>query len=141
MIAHTPDAVRLGSNDRWGLCLSVESVGPDFLCRIHGGDWHVGAVALAAWRGGRPEAGCLIAEGHREDVIAVNAAERLCAATRRTVVCVAGIHFEGVDRADIDDISRAALDLTVRAQQCLAADRKSPESGPLADGTMGERKK
>jgi len=34
---------------------------------------------------------------------------------RGTVVCIAGIHFDGIDRAQIDEIVRTANELTCRA--------------------------
>ena len=46
--------LELRSDDSWNLVCSIETVGPDLLCRIHGGDKHIGAVALAEWKDRRP---------------------------------------------------------------------------------------
>jgi hypothetical protein len=133
---HSRELIRLTSGDPWRIALSVSQVGPDFLCRIHGGDRHIGAVALSEWAADRPSTGCLSATGHKEQAIATDAAHRLCAATRRTVTCVAGIHFDALTRAEIDEISEAAYDLTARAARELAdrrmRDRLESEAPAIA---------
>jgi hypothetical protein len=89
------------------------------VCHIHGGDWHVGAVALSQWRDDRAETGCLIVGIHKEEDIAVHAASYLCTAMRCSAVCIAGIHFDGITKNDIQDISRAANELAARAARHL----------------------
>ena len=107
--------IRLTCDGPLRIHLTVEAAGRDLLCRVHGGDAHVGCVALAEWSGDRPRTRCLVAEGHREEAIARQAAHAVCGATRRSVACVAGIHFDGVSRDDIESISRAAYDLAREA--------------------------
>ncbi len=111
----------------WHLTCVVEDFGRDLLCRITGGDAHVGAVAVAHWTGARAETQCQVVENHKEDKIALNGAHRLCTAGRRTAVCVAGIHFDGIDRGDIAEISQAAFELTRRACEAVA-DRRMSEA-------------
>jgi 2-iminoacetate synthase len=111
MSVDEPVPFRLRSEGPHALELTVERVGPDLLCRVHGGDVHVGSVALSEWREGRARTHCLSAEGHREGSIARHAAHGLCAAARCTVTCVAGIHFDGVSRTDIEAISADAYAL------------------------------
>ncbi len=115
--------IRLTSAGPHALTFSVERAGRDLLCRVHGGEVHIGATALSEWRGGRAHTQCLSAEGHREDAIARHAAHTLCAAVRCTVTCVAGIHFDGISRADIDLISANAYALARRAAESLRDER------------------
>lgn len=79
----------------------------------------MGAVALSQWCDGRAAAECLIVGIHKEEDIAVYAASQLCSATRRSAVCIAGIHFDGITKNDIQDISRAANELAARAARRL----------------------
>jgi hypothetical protein len=103
----------------WHISCAVNQVGSDYVCHIHGGDWHVGAVALSQWRGDRADTACLIVGIHKEEEIAVCTASHLCDSTHRSVVCIAGIHFDGITKRDIQDISRAANELAARAAKHL----------------------
>ena len=87
----------LTSGDPWQLSCTVESIGPDYLCRIHGGERHIGAVAVSEWRSNRAVTERIVLPGHRESSIAIHAAHQFCRASRRSVTCIAGIHFDGVD--------------------------------------------
>ena len=113
----------LYSDDSWNLECTVEAVGTDLLCRIHGGETHVGAVALAEWKAGRASTSCLVASGHREDKIAIHSAHKLCGASRRQVVGLCGIHFDGITKNDIDEISQSAFALAKRAAKIVADQR------------------
>jgi 2-iminoacetate synthase len=83
-------------------------VGDDYLCRIHGGDNHIGAVALAQWLSGRLTTQYLIVSGHEERGIVVCAAHKLGMASRRNVSCIAGIHFDSLTSAQIEQIVQTA---------------------------------
>jgi len=107
--------VALSSGPPWHLSCVIESIGPDCLCRIQGGKGHIGAVALCQWFSGRAVAEQLTAEGHKEASIAAHAARELCKVWGKTVVCIAGIHFDGITRAQIEEIVRTANELTGRA--------------------------
>jgi hypothetical protein len=111
----------LSSGAPWHLSCAVERVGNDYWCHLHGGDWHLGAVALAQWGQDGVTTACLTVEGHREEAIAVHAAHRLCTAAGGNVVCVAGIHYDGINRSEIDDISRSANELASEAAKRLEA--------------------
>ncbi len=86
-----PIAMRLSSGPPWHLEFDVERIGDDYLCRIHGGDRHIGAVALSQVRSGRVVTECLTVSRHKERAIAAHAAQSLCAASRRSVSCIAGV--------------------------------------------------
>ena len=129
MRSEPENRIRLSSGTPWHLTVDVSRLGADLLCRVEGGDSHVGSVALAEWRDGRAHTRALTAEGHRETAIASHAAHRLCAATRRTVTCVAGIHFDDLSRAEIDEISAHAYELAIRASTMLRDERLQGELG------------
>jgi hypothetical protein len=115
--------MRLSSGPPWNLECDVEPIGNDYLCRIHGGDRHVGAVALSQWRSNRATTECLTASGHKEEGIAVQAAHGLCTASRRRVSCIAGIHFDSLNRIEIEAIVQAVHSLTRQAAEQLEHQR------------------
>ncbi len=123
--------IRLTSDGPHALTFTVERVGRDLLCRVHGGEVHIGATALSEWREARAHTQCLSAEGHREEAIARHAAHTLCAAARCTVACVAGIHFDGISRADIEAISADAYALARQAAESLRDERLLAELSPV----------
>lgn len=116
--------LRLDSDGPHALSFTVDRAGRDLLCRVHGGDAHVGSVALSEWRDGRVHTRCMSSEGHREEAIARHAAHTLCAAARCNVACVAGIHFDAISPAEIEAISAAAYSLARQA------------AGPLRDARL-----
>jgi 2-iminoacetate synthase len=116
--------LQLASDGPQALSFTVDRAGRDLLCRVHGGDAHVGSVALSEWRDGRVHTRCMSAEGHREEAIARHAAHTLCAAARCNVACVAGIHFDAISPAQIEAISAAAYALARQA------------AGPLRDARL-----
>jgi 2-iminoacetate synthase len=111
--------MRLFSGPPWHLECHVQQIGDDHLCTIHGGDGHIGAVALSEWSGEKATTRCLTASGHRERGVAVHAAHTLCGVTRSRVSCIAGIHYESPSRDDIAEIVQAAHELTRRAAMRL----------------------
>jgi 2-iminoacetate synthase len=106
---------RLSSGPPWHLECDVQAIGDDYLCRIHGGDRHIGAVALSQWGSSGAETKCLTVSKHKERGIAIHAAHTLCVASRSSVSCIAGIHFEPLTKAEIAEIVRAAYALARRA--------------------------
>lgn len=127
-----PPIVWIESGEPWHLSCRVERVGRDYVCRVHGGDQHIGAVALSEWRSGRALAKCLTVCEHKEGEIAVHASRALCAASRRNVCCIAGIHFEALTRAEIEEILKATYALTGRVARELEDRRREP--GAMARG-------
>jgi 2-iminoacetate synthase len=142
MNAETHLPLRLTSDGPRALSFTVERAGRDLLCHVHGGDAHVGSLALSEWRGGRAHTRCLSAEGHKEEAIARHAAHSLCAAARCTVACVAGIHFDAISRAEIEVISADAYSLARRAAETLRERRLRAElttAGGVYDRICGSR--
>jgi hypothetical protein len=87
----------------------VKRIGEDMLVAIWGGDRpHIGAVAAAQPRPSLKDQNRVSATasvfcyvGHKEDVIAKEAAERLSAALNSNVTVTVGIHWENIDEAGI----------------------------------------
>jgi len=87
----------------------VKVIGEDLLVAIWGGDRpHIGAVAMAQPRPSLRDkdktsatASVFCFLGHKEDLIAKEAAERIASALNTNVVATAGIHWDDIDEAGI----------------------------------------
>lgn len=104
--------MRKQSGPPWNIEYDIEQIGDDFLCRIGGGDRHIGAVSLSRWHSGRATTDCLSADGHKERGIATVASHALCVATRKTVTCVAGLHYDSLNADSIEEIVQTVHALT-----------------------------
>ena len=83
--------------------------GKNLHVHIGGGGDHIGVVALAGRADdGEPYAQTLRIPPHKEDRLALAAAEKLHAATGVSVCVTAGIHLEGITRAEIAEITQNA---------------------------------
>ncbi|MBW2311008.1 MAG: hypothetical protein JRF35_08035 [Deltaproteobacteria bacterium] len=91
---------------------SVKEIGEDLLVAIWGGDRpHIGAVAIAQPRPSLKDrteisatASVFCYVGHKDDVVAKEAAERISSALNTNVVVAAGIHWDDIDEAGINAI-------------------------------------
>jgi 2-iminoacetate synthase len=133
----TASETRLGSGPPWHLECDVERIGADYLCRIHGGDRHIGAVAVSQWGSGRATTEGHAAAGHKERPLALYAAHALCTASHRSVTCIAGIHFDALTRVQIDEIVRAAQGLVRQAARRL--ERRRLDEALEAPGSLLSR--
>lgn len=87
-------------------------IGPDLLVWIWGGEApHIGAVAMAQPRPSLADstrtsatASVFTYVGHKEDALAKQAAETLSAALEAKVVVTAGIHWDNLDAAAIEQV-------------------------------------
>ncbi|MCR4666789.1 MAG: leucine carboxyl methyltransferase [Desulfovibrio sp.] len=100
--------------ERITLTLLLERQGRDVLCRIFGGEAHIGACAVQ-FRGETVR--LLQGAGHREGEIAAHAAARLGSAFDCTVAVLCGIHLEAITAEEIDWITQECRALTERALQ------------------------
>jgi len=116
---HEGFTFRETSGPPWHISCAVEKNGPDFMCRIHGGDRHVGAVALSERRSGLVTTRILVVGRHREGEIARHAAYRPGRAARSSVVVIAGIHFDSPSKHDIEQIEDSVSRLALRAAQAI----------------------
>jgi hypothetical protein len=91
---------------------SVKEIGKDLLIAIWGGDRpHIGAVAVAQPRASLRDqsvrsatASVFCYVGHKDDVIAKEAAERLSAVLNRNVTVTVGIHWDDIQEAGIKTV-------------------------------------
>ncbi len=125
--------ISLNSEAPWHLSLIVERIGDDLLCRVHGGAEHVGVVALGRWDGQRACVDKITVGEHKEGELATVVAHQLCRAGQTTVVCLVGIHFDGINREQIEEICDAVHTLSARAS-CQLEDLRIAEGLMASDG-------
>ena len=139
---------------RLNLYLRVFRQGRDLQVLCGGGASHIGAVALAApndgqaqhadahslpgradqaIQAGQPgqanqpghvETRLLALPGHREDALALRMAQSMAEALHCAVCVSAGIHYDNITRAEIQQVEQMAQSLT---QRCIAALTKDSE--------------
>jgi hypothetical protein len=91
------------SSGRLSVSLRAVDIGDDLLVTITGGRAHVGAVAVGVTCGGLATSSVMTVPAHREDRVVKDAAEKLAKALDRTVVVVAGIHYDAMNHEEIMD--------------------------------------
>jgi hypothetical protein len=97
----------------------VEKIGEDLLIAIWGGDrYHIGAVAVAQPRPSLRDkreisatASVFCYVGHKDDLVAKEAAERISSALNANVVVAAGIHWDDIDEAGITCVMENSREL------------------------------
>ena len=118
------------SHGRLNISLQAFRLGRDLQVLCGGGASHIGAVALAApaqghalqqdhtARPARVESRLLALPGHKEDALALRMAQSMAEALHCAVCVSAGIHYDNITRAEIQQVEQMAQDLTHR---CIAA--------------------
>ena len=108
----------------------------DLLVTVEGGISHVGAVGLSLPRPslslpGRKRASTSLftIPGHREDELVKEMSDLIVAATGRTVVLVAGIHFPKLQRDDLGRLQKEWRKLALQIAKGLEIN-KSLEFAP-----------
>jgi len=102
----------------------VKEIGRDLLIAVWGGERpHIGAVAVAQPRPSLRDESLVSATtsvfcyvGHKDDMIAKEAAETISAALDRNVTVTAGIHWDDIDEAGIRAVlehSRALVNMII----------------------------
>lgn len=121
MSAHHPAATApchefRAREGRLDLRLRVLPQGRDLHAALLGGEWHVGATALAA-----PDGATQVSERptHREGTLAAMVAHRLATALGCAVSVSAGIHFADITRAEIAAVERLTEQLVEEALGAL----------------------
>lgn len=105
--------------DSYNLEAFVKEIGQDLLVAIWGGErHHIGAVAAAQPRPSLKDQSMRSATssvfcypGHKDDIIAKEAAEKISAALNRNSVVTVGIHWDNIDEAGIKTIIENSRDL------------------------------
>jgi hypothetical protein len=99
----------------------LQQLGNDFLLSVWGGAAHIGAVAMAQPRPSLADPARLSATasvfcyvGHKEDDVVKEVAERLSAALGAKVVVAAGLHWDNLTAAGIEQVKKNVLTLVKR---------------------------
>ncbi|NGZ74532.1 prenylated flavin chaperone LpdD [Saccharibacillus alkalitolerans] len=80
-------------------------VGRDTLLIVTGGAAHIGASSTAYAEDGGLRAGTSAVPGHKEHLLSEPAALHAARVLKRTVTVVMGIHYDGLSRAQIEELS------------------------------------
>jgi len=96
----------------------VRKIGDDILVAIWGGRPHIGAVGIAQPRPSLQDkektsatASVFCFLGHKEDLLAKEAAERISAALNTNAVVTAGMHWDRIDPAGISSVMENSREL------------------------------
>jgi hypothetical protein len=97
----------------------VGRLGEDLVVVLHGGERHVGAVGMAQPRPSLKDpkktsstSSVFTYPGHKEDALVKEMSEELSKKLGRKVVVVAGVHWEGLKKPEIDNIIQLCRKLT-----------------------------
>jgi hypothetical protein len=107
------------NKDAYNLDARVKEIGEDLLIAIWGGDRpHIGAVAVAQPRPSLKDerivsatASVFCYPGHKDDIVAKEAAERISSALNTNVTVAAGIHWDNIDEAGITCVMENSREL------------------------------
>jgi gallate decarboxylase subunit D len=86
--------------------LSTQRIGSDLVVFLFNEYAHVGAVAMADFnhQENRASTSVMTRFGHKDDLLAYNAAYRLCKQLRIPVCAIAGIHLDNITEEEISEI-------------------------------------
>lgn len=105
---------------RTKVSLSVQHLGSELIVYIYNENAHIGALALGEYDHKEERTSCSIITrlGHKDDVIAQEAAHSISKHTKKPVCVVAGIHVDKITKNEIDRILENVKSLI--AQLCAA---------------------
>ncbi|MCK5682348.1 hypothetical protein KAI46_16225 [bacterium] len=114
--------------DGFGLQATMISLdNGDFIVVVTGGRDHIGAIALALPRPSLVEADRLSATssiltmlGHREDELVKYVSETVAAATGQNVIVIAGVHYDGLNSAELGVLRTLWISLTELVIDCIS---------------------
>lgn len=114
------------SRGRFEINLSLQHLGSDLQVLIWGGDAHVGAVAIAgphtllensSLNGFSAEV--ISVPGHRDEVVARDAASHLARACSGTVAVTVGLHWDNLKPEEIQEVLRLCAELIREGEDWL----------------------
>ncbi len=88
--------------------LTTHTIGNDLIVCLFNDQGHIGAVALAEFNHQEKRASTSVVTrfGHKDDLIAYNAAHHLCRHLKKPVCAIAGIHLDNITEEEIAGIKR-----------------------------------
>ena len=103
----------------------AQCLGNDLVVFMYNKYAHIGAVAVADYdpREGRASVSVITRLGHKDDVVAQNAAHIVCKQTKKPVCVIAGIHLDNITEAEIARIMGNCTILVDRLLQELRTTR------------------
>jgi CheY-like chemotaxis protein len=129
----------------------AKDIGRDFLVAIWGGEKpHIGAVAMAQPRPSLKDQGRISATasvfcylGHKEDIIAKDAAEKISSALNTNVTVTAGIHWDDINDSAIGQVVENSRHLIAMIIERITAEKKIIKTGRtiMSDITILDGKK
>ncbi len=95
------------------LILEARVTGEDISLTLTGGEAHIGAIAMGTYddKSSRASSSVLTAPGHRDDVIALKGARMVSSHTHTTTAFSVGIHFDRINKEDIEEIISASEEM------------------------------
>jgi hypothetical protein len=86
--------------------VTVNSLGSDLVVRIYNQNAHIGAVAVGDYdyEHERASVSVITRLGHKDDILAKEAAYLLSKSTRGPVCVIAGVHVDNITAEEIDEI-------------------------------------
>jgi hypothetical protein len=86
--------------------VTVKSLGSDLVVRIYNQNAHIGAVAVGDYdyEHERASVSVITRLGHKDDILAKEAAYLLSKSTRGPVCVIAGVHVDNITAEEIDEI-------------------------------------
>jgi hypothetical protein len=86
--------------------ISSRLIGGDRIVFIYNELAHLGAVALAEYdpKNKRASTSVITRFGHKDDIVAQNAAHEICRHTHKPVCVIAGMHLEDITEAEIKEM-------------------------------------
>ena len=114
------DTVSSGSNNSYRLQGTIIFLdNDDVIVVVTGGRDHIGAISLAVPRPSLLDQNRISATssvltmlGHKEDELVKYVSEKIASATGRNVVVVAGVHYDGLARDDLEIVREQWVVLT-----------------------------
>jgi gallate decarboxylase subunit D len=93
---------------RTRVSLTTHSIGNDLVVCLFNEQGHLGAVAVADYSHEEKRASTSVITrlGHKDDVVAGNAARRLCKHLKKPVCAIAGIHLDDITEEEIAHITK-----------------------------------
>jgi phage gp45-like len=112
----------------------VKEIGQDLLVALWGGERpHIGAVAMAQPRPSLRDsnltsstASVFCYPGHKDDIVAKEAALKISSALNRNVTVTAGIHWDNIDEAAISRVIGNSRRLITMIIERIAAEKDKP---------------
>ncbi len=134
----------LGEEEFLGFPIRLEACwqGTDLAVRLYGGDRpHVGSVVFAVVRPSLQDpditsstASVLNRPGHQDEWPARRIAEEFSSRLKTNVAVLCGIHYDDLDREQIEDVKRLCESLARKVLPLLDEQaRKRPEAGDVLD--------